>query len=148
MQTQTQTQNNDTNNLEQRDDELNRQMEKHPAEESIAVLVKDAHRRKRQLRLLTISVTLNIILTLGFGYPAYKTNQTASLAQSNKNAVIANCEVSNQSRADNRALWDFIFALPQDQPPTPEQQKRAEQFKGFVAKTFAERNCQAEINKQ
>lgn len=135
------------NNLEQRDDELNKQMETHPAEKSIDILVKDAHRRKRQLHLLTIFIALNILMSIVLSYVTWKTNQLASLAQSNRAALVANCETSNDSRKDNRALWDFVFALPALEPPTVEEQARAAQFKAFIAKTFAQRDCQAEIEK-
>lgn len=133
-------------NLEQRDDELNRQIEKHPAEESIQVLVKDAHRSKRRMRILTVSVILDILLTIGLAAVSFKTSELAHLAQSNKNAVIANCETANESRKNNRDLWEFAFTLTPEQPPTPEQAERTAKFKEFVAKTFAERNCQAETN--
>ena len=134
-------------NLEQRDNELNRQMAEHPAEESIRVLVKDANRSKRRVRILTISVILDVLLTIGLAAVSYKTSEVAHLAQSNKQAVIANCEVANESRKNNHDLWDFAFSLSPDQPQTPEQQQRAAEFREFVNKTFAQRDCQAEVNK-
>jgi uncharacterized iron-regulated membrane protein len=133
-------------NLEERDNALNEEIAKHPAEESIEVLVKDARRRTRQLHILTATVILVIIMLLGLAGVSYKLYQISKLAQSNKAAVVANCETANDSRQNNKALWDFVFALPPDQPPTPEQAQRAAEFKGFVAKTFALRDCQAEIN--
>ena len=136
------------NNLEQRDDELNKQMAKHPAEESIETLVKDAHRAKRRFRILAISVILDIFLSLGLAYVTVRLAETTRLSQTNKAAVIANCETSNQSRKDNKALWDFAFTLTPTQPQTPEQIKNTALFKEFVGKTFAQRDCQAEINKQ
>lgn len=135
-------------NLEQRDDELNRQMAEHPAEESIRVLVKDAQRSKRRMRILTVSVILDILLTIGLATVSFKTSEVAHLAQSNKDAVIANCQTANESRRNNKALWDFAFTLTPDQPPTPEQNERTAKFKEFVAKTFAQRDCQAETNNQ
>lgn len=136
------------NNLEQRDDELNKQMATHPAEESIQVLVKDANRRKRQLRLLTVTVILTLLAVIGLAVVSYKTVQLTKLAQSNRDAVVANCETANDSRQNNKQLWDFVFALPALEPPTPEESARAAQVKDFIAKTFAQRDCQAEINKQ
>lgn len=132
-------------NLEERDDELNQKMADHPADEAIAVLVKDARRSKRRLQLLTISVILDILLTIGLAIVSYKTSELAHLAQSNRQAVLANCEVSNESRQNNRVLWDYALSLPPQQPLTPEQQKVRADFKTFVNKTFAERDCQAEI---
>lgn len=137
----------ETTNLEERDNKLNEEMQKHPAEEAIQVLVKDAHRRKRQVRILAVSVVLNILLTAGFGFLTYKTNQIASLAQSNQDAVVANCEVANESRKNQRELWAYVISLTPSQPRTEEETTRVDAFQEFVNKTFAERDCQAEINK-
>lgn len=134
-------------NLEERSDELDAQMAAHPAEKSIAVLIRDANRRKRQLRILTASIVFDIVLSIALGVVTFKTNELAKLAQSNSDAVVANCEVSNESRRDEKALWDFVFALPVLEPPTAEEQARAAQFKAFINKTFAERDCQTEIKK-
>ncbi len=138
----------ETTNLEERDNRLNEEMKQHPAEEAIQVLVKDAHRRKRQVRILAVSVVLNILLTAGFGFLTYKTNQIASLAQSNQDAVVANCEVANESRKNQRDLWAYVISLTPEQPRSQEQQDRTDKFSDFVDKTFAQRDCQAEINKQ
>lgn len=135
------------NNLEERDDELNKQMQKHPAEESIKVLVKDARRRTVQLRLLSATVVLTLLLTLMLSVVSYKLYRVTQLAQSSQAAVVANCETANDSRRNQKQLWDFVFALPQLEPPTAEEQARAAQFKDFIAKTFALRDCQAEVNK-
>jgi hypothetical protein len=134
-------------NLDERSDELDKQMEKHPAEESIEVLTKDAHRRTRQLRILAVCIVFNLLLTVGFGLLTYKTNQLARLAQKAKDAIVANCEVANDSRENNHALWDYILALPPSEPRTAEQEKRISEFETFIDRTFAQRDCQAEINK-
>lgn len=132
------------NNLEQRDDKLNEQMATHPAEKSIEVLVKDAKRRTRQLHLLTATVALTLILGIGLSVVSYKLYHITQLAQSNTQAVIDNCETANDSRKNQKALWDFVFALPSLEPPTAEEQARAAQFKAFIAKTFVQRDCKAE----
>lgn len=134
-------------NLDERSDALDKEMAKHPAEESIQILLKDARRRKQQVRLLTVSVIFDIFLSIGLAWFAYQANRTAELAQSNKDAVIANCEVSNESRKNNRELWAFAFSFPPDPPRTDIENQRVEQFKAYIAKTFVERNCHAEINK-
>lgn len=135
------------NNLEERSDELDKQMAEHPAEESIRVLVKDADRSKRRMRILTISVILDILLTIGLAAVSFKTSEIAHLAQTNRQAVLANCQTANESRRNNRELWEFAFTLTPNQPQTDAQKAQTQTFKEFVAKTFAERDCQAEINK-
>lgn len=134
-------------NLEERDDELNKQMATHPAEESIQVLVKDAHRSKRYFRILAISVALDIILSIGLAFFAYQTNQAVRVAQSSRAAIVANCETANDSRNKQLVLWGYVLSLTPQQPRTPEQEARVDEFKEFVEKTFAPRDCQAEINK-
>lgn len=134
--------------LDDRNAELEKKLEISPVEKNIEVLVRDAAKRKRQVRLLAASLVFDLLLTVGLATISLKTNETAHLAQSNRDAVLANCETSNDSRKNNRALWDFAFALTPTQPPTEEQKAQTALFKEFVAKTFAERDCQAEINKQ
>lgn len=134
-------------NLEERSDELDKQMAEHPAEESIRILVKDANKSKRRFRILTISVILDILLTIGLAYLSFKTSETAHLAQTNKAALIANCETANESRKNNRDLWEFAFSLTPTQAQTDEQKAQNQKFKDFVAITFAQRDCRAEVNK-
>lgn len=134
------------NNLEERDDHLNQQIEEHPAEESIRVLVKDAHRRTRQLRLLTATVVLTLLMAIGLVFVSYKLYRITQLAQTNQNAVVANCETANDSRKNQLILWNYVFSVPARTPRTPEQEQRNEDFKKFIAKTFAPRDCRAEIN--
>lgn len=136
------------NNLKQRDNALNEQMATHPAEESIRILVKDANRRKRQLRLLTISVVFDIVLSLALTYGWQLNHNLAIKAETNRSAILRGCEVSNEARAKNKQLWAYILELPtaDGQPRTPEQQKRVDDFRRFINDTFAPRDCSAEIN--
>jgi hypothetical protein len=134
-------------NLEERDDELNQKMVDSPPEEAIKILVKDANRRKRQLRLLTISVIFDIVLSLALAYGWQQNHSLAIKAETNKNAIIHNCETSNDSRKKNHVLWDYILALPPAQPLTSDQQLQRDNFSKFVDQTFAQRDCKAEVNK-
>lgn len=127
-------------NLDDRNKELEAKLEHNPVDEQIAILVRADRRRKWQLIALTI-------LAIGLVIISARTFQLARLAQSNRQAVIASCEVSNEARANNRQLWDHLFSLSPQEPQTPEQMKRIDDFKQFVKMTFAPRDCQAEINK-
>lgn len=133
--------------LDERNEELDKQLQVHPVEESVAVLMKDAKARKLQVRILLVSVILDILLTVGLTVVSIKTSDVAHLAQSNREAVFANCQTSNDSRHNNRILWDYLLALPPEQPQSDQQKLQIAKFKEFVATTFAERDCQAEINK-
>lgn len=139
--------NDQENNLEQRDDELNKQMSVHPAEESVQILVKDAKRRTTQLRILSASVILTLLLTIGLSVVSYKLYQITKLAQSNRAAVIANCETANDSRKNQRELWRYVTSLTPIQPRSDKQEARVKDLSKFVDKTFAQRDCQAEAKK-
>lgn len=133
--------------LDERSDDLDKRMAEHPVEKTVKTLLEADRRNRLRIRILTVSIILDIVLTVGVTVLSYHTNQLTHLAQSNREAVIANCETANESRANNKQLWDFAFALPTTQTPTPEQQANLEKFKAKVNQTFAQRDCQAEINK-
>lgn len=132
--------------LDSRSDELDKKLENNDIDKSVATLIKGAHRQRRAIRLLAVSIVLDFILTIGLTVVSVKTNEVARLAQSNKEAVIANCETANESRANQLKLWQYVFDIPPTVPRTPEQDKRVGEFKVFIDKTFAQRNCHAEAN--
>lgn len=133
--------------LDSRNEDLNKKIDDTDLPSAVRVLIDDAKKRRNQIRWLVVSITLDFILTIGLTVLSIRTNQVASLAQSNRTALIQNCETSNDSRERQRALWAYVIALPPQQPPTPEQQKRVEEFQKFVDTTFSQRDCQAEANK-
>lgn len=134
--------------LDERNDLLNRKIGDSDLPDAVGALVKTAGQNRARIRLLAISLALDILLTLFVSGLTYKTSQLAHLAQSNKMAVVANCEVSNDSRRNNRVLWDYILAIPPTQPLTSTEEAQRAQFKKLVNTTFAERNCRAEINQK
>lgn len=133
--------------LDSRSDELDKKLEDNPVDKGIEALAKGVSRQRRAIRLLAVSIVLEFVLTIGVAVIAFKTNEALNLSQSNKDAVIANCETANDSRKNQLALWNYVFAIPPSQPPTPDQQTRAKEFKSFVDITFQPRDCQKEINK-
>lgn len=126
--------------LDDRNAELEHKLEENPIDNQIEVLVRADRRRKWHLVALSI-VTIGMIIV------SFKTFQLVKLAQSNKDAVIASCETSNEARRNNTVLWDFILKQPPQKPLTKEQQTVRNNFIDLKNKTFAPRDCQAEINK-
>lgn len=133
--------------LDSRSDELDKRIEDNDIDKGIEALSKGVSRQRRTIRFLIIAFALDFILSIGLIAVAIKTNEALQLSQNNKEAVVANCETANEARKNNRALWDYILAIPTPNAPTIEQQKNRTDFKAFVDKTFAPRDCQAEINK-
>lgn len=134
--------------LADRADALDKKMADVDIDEAIRTLVLDARRRRLQVRLLAVFIALTTGLTVAIGVVSWKTAQLANLAQTNKAAVIQNCETANDSRTAQRQLWGYVLSLTPSQPRNAEQQARVDEFAKFVDRTFAPRDCQAEANIQ
>jgi hypothetical protein len=132
--------------LDKRNDELEKKLETSDLPKAVEVLFKDAKKRKRQLMILTISLILDILLTVGLTVVSLRTQQLAIKAENNKDAIYQSCEASNEGRANNRQLWEYILNLPPLEPPTPEREKRIADFRAFVDETFAPRDCDALVS--
>ncbi len=128
-------------NLEQRNAELDKKIESTDLPNAVDTLLKDAKSRRRQIKLLALTVAFDVLLTIGFGYITLKTHDIATKADSNSAAIVRSCESTNESRANNKKLWDYILALPPRTERTPAQTEQLADFQAFVDKTFAPRNC-------
>jgi len=133
--------------LDDRNAELDKKLEENPIDEIVGSLVRADRRRKGQVRWLALSLALDVLLTLAFGWVTIQTHRISTKAESNQNAIARSCETSNEARKNNLVLWDYILEIPPVQPLTAEQLQQRDQFKVFVQKTFAQRDCQAEVNK-
>lgn len=127
--------------LDDRNRELNKKIAEGDLGMAVAVLVQDAKKRKRQVRLLTLSIVLDILLTIGLFYQSHRTAQLASRADSNSAAILRSCETSNEARANNKQLWGFLLSLPTPNAPTIQEQANRDKFAAYVNMTFAPRDC-------
>lgn len=133
--------------LDTRNAALNKELEENPIDVQVEALARADKRQSRQVVVLAITVVFDVLLTIGFGYITVRTHQLANQSENNRVALTRNCETANDSRKNNRALWDYILAIPTPDAPTVDQQKNRTDFKAFVDKTFASRDCDAEVNK-
>ncbi len=127
--------------LDVRNAELEKKLEKNPIDEQIATIAKDVHRGKRNQVILALSILLDLLLTVGFGYLAIQSSATASRAESNETALIARCEETNKARVKNAALWNYLIDQSEPAPRTPEQQKFRDDFITLKNETFAPTDC-------
>ncbi len=127
--------------LDDRNQELEKALETNPIDIQIAALVRADNRRKGQIIVLAISIVLDILLTIGFGYLAIQSSTTASRAESNETALNARCVSTNEARAKNAKLWDYLVDQSQNQPRTLEQQKFRDDFITLKNETFAPTVC-------
>lgn len=138
--------------LDQRNADLEKRLEHNPIDQSVAVLIKDAKRRSRQILVLGISLTIDVILTVGFAFLSIQARDTAMDVQRSKDTIVNNCKVGNEFRATQAALWDHILNLQSiSNDLTPEQQvqrdKTLAEFRKYLDTTFAPRDCSKIIKK-
>lgn len=134
--------------LASRSDELDKKLQETDVDTAVATLAVAARRNRRNITLLAISISLDFLLTIALTVLSFQTNELAQLAQTNKEAVIQNCETANDSRTAQRQLWGYVLSLTPQQPRSAEQQARVDEFAKFVDHTFKQRDCQAEANKK
>lgn len=132
--------------LDSRNDDLNKKIEDTDLPNAVAVLLKDARKRRRQLRWLATALALDFLLMIAIAVLLVRTSDIAKLSQSNQQALIQNCETANDSRTKQLTLWRYVLSITPDQPRTPEQEAMVKDFTKFIQTTFAPRDCQAEAD--
>lgn len=133
--------------LDTRNEELDRKLEQNPIDEQIAALARSDKSRRRQIRWLAVSLALDVLLTIGFGYTTLRANNAASKAETIENAIVARCESTNDARAKNEKLWDHILDLTKDTPRTPQQEVDRKEFIQVKEETFAPSDCTMAVHK-
>jgi hypothetical protein len=121
-----------------RSDELDRRI---AGSREIEELRKAGRHRQRLIRILGASLALDILLTGGFGWLAWRADQSARAAASLQAQAHATCLSGNEARAGQRQLWHYILDLPPTAPRTPAQQEQADRFAVYIDSTFAPRRC-------
>jgi hypothetical protein len=109
--------------------------------DNIDDLVKASQRSRRSIRLLTISIVLDIALTIGLGLVALRAQQASDLANSNQARQYQSCLNGNASRAGQIELWTYIISLPTMTPRTPAQQAQADSFLIYVKQLYGPLRC-------
>lgn len=121
-----------------RSDALDERIARSP---DIDALVKASRRNWLLIRILGVSVALDVLLSGGVGYLAYQASRTAQQANSLQVQIHTTCEAGNEARAGQITLWHYLLDLPPTTPRTPEQQEQARQFRAYVDRLFAPRRC-------
>lgn len=124
-------------NLAQRNAKLEEKLKDSDLPKAVTILVKDARKRKRNEKILAISLALDILLSVGLAIGYRQNHQLAVKAETTQNAVIRSCENSNDARKNNREIWDYIIELTAKAPPTPER----DTFIKKINDTYQLRDC-------
>lgn len=89
-------------------------------------------------QVLSALLAATVAANMGLGIHLATTRATDQ-----ENAVIA-CENANESRAANLSLWTYVLdlsAASRDEVPTPAEQERLDDFRAWVTKLYAPRDC-------
>lgn len=138
--------------LDERADDLDEKLKENSIDESISILVRDAKRRRRQIIALTISLVLDILLTIGLASLAIQARDASVAIQKSQNSIVAGCKVGNDFRQTESNLWTHILSIqPIYQTLTPAQQAQRDKvvsdFQTYLKTTFAPRDCSNVIQK-
>lgn len=127
--------------LDDRNAVLEEKLENNPIDETIDILVRQAKRNKNNIRWLALSIVLDILLTIVITFITIRTQQLQKQSETNKNAIVARCENTNEARARSARLWDYLIDQSKDQPRTPDQEKFRNDFIKLKNETFAPSDC-------
>lgn len=100
------------------------------------------HRSRRLIGLLGVSLCFDLLLSVVLGVVAYQAHQATTTSAQNKQNARITCEAANQSRAAQIQLWGYVLDVSEQNPErTPQQRVQITQFRVYVARVFAQRDC-------
>ena len=85
--------------------------------------------------ILVGSVTGNVVYTRSVQEDA------AAKAEQVRTQQVATCQSSNEARKLQVQLWEYVLSFPPSRPRTEVQEQQIKDFKAFMRKTFAQRDC-------
>lgn len=97
-------------------------------------------RNRRLIRIVTLSVIFDVLLSFGLGYATWRASRASDQAARASSALTVNCLAGNESRKIQTDLWNTVLAFPQPNP-TPEQEAQTQKFKDYIATAFVIRDC-------
>jgi len=97
---------------------------------------------------LAVSLLLDVVLTVVVVIVAGQARDANNLATANRNSQIETCNSSNVARQTSRELWNYILDVAAKQPEneTPDRKRQLADFRAYMEKTYAPRDC-AQIGK-
>lgn len=106
-------------------------------------------RQGRRLRLILLITVASLLLDLVLSIAVWR---VAIEARSASRRATTLCEASNDARALQVQLWDYVLSVSTRNPPavprTPDEQRRADeqiaQFRTYLHTVFAPRDCSHE----
>lgn len=98
-------------------------------------------RNRRMIWGIVVSLLVDAVFTIPIAWAVIHASSADDKASRNRQTLVTTCVASNESRADVRELWGKLFKLSPSAPQTDEQKKRLADFRGYIDKTYAPRDC-------
>jgi hypothetical protein len=109
--------------------------------EQVVALSKVVKHDRQLIKGLVISVTLDILLSIGIAFIAITATSAKSQAEEAQDNARIGCLAANETRIAQIQLWDYVLSLASPSSQTPAQKAQIEQFRIYVAQVFAQRDC-------
>jgi len=118
--------------------------------QSVSALARKQRQDRTLIRALVTGLCLHLVALILIGVVAVRANTAAERADSayaigeaNREAARLTCEANNQTRATQIQLWTVVLQLSAEANPNPtrEQALRIAQFRTYIQKVFAPRDC-------
>jgi hypothetical protein len=100
---------------------------------------------RRMIRLMGLSVAIDVALSLGLGYAVHQSQNASNKASKASSTAVVTCRAANVGNDIQRKLWDTVLAFP---PPDKEtaaakadREARSAGFKAYLDTAFAQRDC-------
>lgn len=118
--------------------------------QSVSALARKQRQDRTLLKAVVAALALNVVALVLIGVVAVRANSAAeradsayAIAEANKEAARLSCEAANQGRVNQIQLWTYVLDLSAQANPAPtrEQALRIAQFRSYIQKVFAPRDC-------
>jgi hypothetical protein len=121
-----------------RSDELDKRI---AGSDTITHLTVASKRNRTMIRLLWLTVTLDIFLSVALGVVGYENFKLAQQANSLQVRIQQTCLAGNDARRGQITLWKYLLDFPPNAPRTHVEQQQIDSLRVYINKLFAPRNC-------
>jgi hypothetical protein len=109
--------------------------------QQLVTLARRASSNRRMIYTLAASLALDLLLTVALLLVGIRANNAGERADQVHAQQVATCQTSNEARRAQTQLWDYLLALPAPRPRTAAETKQLDQFRAYVHRVFAARDC-------
>jgi hypothetical protein len=105
-------------------------------------------RNRRLIRVMAASLVFDVLLSLGLAFAVHRAQEASDRASRAASATVVTCRSSNEARAVQTDLWDYILtqfnqSIAETPAESAERSVNVGKFKVYIATAFAQRDCDA-----